>query len=184
MEKIVISKDLGTALLAFASKDEYRGDISGIYSAPDGALVATDGRRLIKIEESKHGVTLAPGNYSIASKGAESKYMLWMCLERTEDQFPDYAQVMPKHDIAIKNGEKALSFAILKGKKAQVDHLKLMWELFNAFHITGKAFDPLLMLDLPTNEGFAMYTDSTPAGALDCRGEGIRAIFCPFKTQD
>jgi hypothetical protein len=184
MEKIVISKDLGQALLAFTSNDKYRRAINGLYCAADGALVATDGKRLLHVTQEKHGVILAPGVYSIASKGTESKYMLWMHLERIEEQFPDIAQVIPKHALAIKEGEKALKFALLKGRKAQVDPLRLMRALYLTFHVTGKAFDPLLMLDLPADEGFDLYTDGTPAGVLDVRGQGIRALFCPFKTQD
>lgn len=181
MEKIVISKDLGTALLAFRSTDKYSQALQALYCAEDGALIATDGRRLLHVTKEKHGISLTPGTYSIISKGNDSKYTLWLCLEKTEKQFPDYSQVLPKHDLVIKEGEKALHFCLVKGKKARIDHFGLMQALYKTFHITGKAFDFLLLLDLPADEGFYLYTDSTPAGVLDCRGEGIRAIFCPFK---
>jgi hypothetical protein len=179
MEKIVINKELGKALLAFKSSDKQRGSLQNILVTETGAFCATDGKRLLLIEESKHHAQLAPGVYNVLSTGRDGKHLIFLCLERVETQFPDIKQVMKDNVPAIKEEDGKDLMAIIEQDNG---NLRIYGQLYKLFKITGKAINPEMAIDFPDQEEFSIHTDETPAGAVYFKATGITALFMPFRT--
>lgn len=183
MIKIELPLEYTKTLNKFRSDDETREPINNIYVDGEMNIYSTDGKRLVKINGKAYGVEIKPGIYKLLSVVKGSKHHAVCILIKDESglEYPNVNAVLYNDGV-----DTELSVKMRKDKDKDKDNVNVFVVLYKLFNIKKVAINPELLLDLPKEVEFKIYTnnsDDVSAFPLLLKGNNIEALIMPLKIK-
>jgi hypothetical protein len=171
MEKLLMATELLKSLMKFSSKEEIRIILNGFEVKEDGSLCSTDGRRLIMFKKELYG-NIPAGIYKYIGKPVkESRDFSFIMVEKIEGQFPDYMRLL--------DGFNKTDIKLCYQKKEDVSIYIKCYEIFQELNI---ALNPALLMDLPENEGFDVYSKESIVKLIGGMEFGITVLVMALRV--